>query len=240
MKSAALTDKGLARITNQDYVYCSDAPVGNLPNLYVIADGMGGHKAGDFASSCAVNEFVKYIDKSENEDVARLMKNAIDAANRAVYESAADNPDLEGTGTTLVAATILDTTLFAANVGDSRLYVSNNELKQITRDHSLVEEMINNGGLDKESARINVNKNIITKAVGVSPVLDADFFEVEITEGDKVLLCSDGLTNMVEDSFIQNIIEVGYEPENIVELLVETANTNGGRDNISAILIQTD
>jgi serine/threonine protein phosphatase PrpC len=236
MKSFALTDKGKARSSNQDYVFCADNPIGNLPNLYIVADGMGGHKAGDLASKCAVNEVVKHIKKCTLKEPISILKESIDIANNMILKKSIKNPEYEGMGTTLVAATILDKTMYVANIGDSRLYLVNDKLQQVTKDHSLVEEMVDMGELDKNSARVHVNKNIITKALGVDEELEADYFKVKISDKDIVLLCSDGLTNMVEDTEIYDIVHKGDAPDDMALKLIEAANQNGGKDNISVVI----
>ena len=139
MESFSLTDKGKLRSMNQDYVFASDKPVGKLPNLFVVADGMGGHNAGDEAARCAVTTLLNVIRKSRERNPVRLLRKAIEEANDAVYKEANEHREFLGMGTTLVAATILKSTLYAANVGDSRLYILGEQMNQVTRDHSLVE-----------------------------------------------------------------------------------------------------
>ena len=192
MKTASLSDKGKRRQLNQDVVYSSELPVGNLPNLFMIADGMGGHKAGDYASRYAVDTICQEAEHSPEESPEKILQCAIDKANAGIFELSNGNRDLEGMGTTVVVATIYGNCLKVGNVGDSRLYIVNGKsIRQITTDHSLVEEMIRMGGLDRESARTHPNKNIITRAVGVTHAVLADFYEVQLRVGDIVLLCSD-------------------------------------------------
>lgn len=143
-------------------------------------------------------------------------------------------------GTTLVVATFIDKSLYIANVGDSRLYIVNNEIQQITRDHSLVEEMINLGEIDRRNARTHEKKNIITRAIGVDSEVVADFFEVEYSKGDIILMCSDGLSNMIEDEDMKMIINEGNDVSEIANKLIEVANNNGGKDNISVVLVEPD
>ena len=143
-----------------------------------------------------------------------------------------------GMGTTLVMATCLGKYLEVANVGDSRLYLVNEDIEQITVDHSLVEEMIRMGGIDRESARNHPDKNIITRAIGARDTVEADFFNLELRDGDIILLCSDGLTNMVKDDEIQRILKSGEGLKERAEALVRAANNNGGKDNISVIIIE--
>lgn len=241
MKTASLSDKGKRRQLNQDVVYSSELPVGNLPNLFIIADGMGGHKAGDFASRFAVDTICREVEHSAGRSPEEILQSAINVANTGIFELSNDNRDLEGMGTTVVAAVVYGDCLKVGNVGDSRLYIVNGKnIRQITTDHSLVEEMIRMGGLDRESARTHPNKNIITRAVGVTSAVAADFYEVRLQEGDIILLCSDGLSNMLEDEEIRMIVNAQRDIMEKAEALVRVANLNGGRDNISLILIEPD
>jgi len=237
LKTFSITDIGRRRKVNQDYVYTSEEPVGNLPNLFIVADGMGGHNAGDFAAKLAVETMLKEIEASTEQNTKVVFGRAISAANECVHRMAGENPELEGMGTTVVAATCIGNYLKVANVGDSRLYVVNKEIKQITVDYSLVEEMVRMGGLDRANARNHPDKNIITRAVGVSAGVEADFFTVELKEGDTVLMCSDGLTNMLEDEEIRMLLDGARDMVEKAQELVRAANENGGRDNISVILI---
>lgn len=240
MKAYAITDKGKMRTTNQDYVYASKDPVGNLPNLFIVADGMGGHRAGDLASRYTVETFINDVRNTDEHNPISIIESAIRTANRALMEKANESEEYEGMGTTLVVATVVDKSLYIANVGDSRLYLVNNEIQQITRDHSLVEEMISLGELDKESARLHEKKNIITRAVGADLELIPDFFEVEYSSGDIILMCSDGLSNMIEDNDIKNIVNTGTELSDISHKLIEVANNNGGKDNIAVVLVEPE
>ena len=237
MKAYGKTDVGSLRMMNQDVIFCSCVPVGNLPNLFIVADGMGGHRAGDIASRCAVQTFVAFIEHAEGTNPILLMEEGIQRANETVLQKAESDEALHGMGTTLVAATVTDDLLYVANVGDSRLYLINEEIHQITRDHSYVEDLVSMGQLDKESARLNQKKNIITRAVGAEENVIPDFFETEIHAFDRILLCSDGLSNMVTDEDIRKIVADESSPAEAVEALIAQANRNGGKDNISAILI---
>lgn len=237
MKTFSITDIGQRREMNQDYVYTSEKPVGNLPNLFIVADGMGGHNAGDYASKYTVETIIDVASKSKFTEPIAILDEAIQTANRMLIDRANENPQMKGMGTTVVALTILDSHLVIANVGDSRLYVVNQEIQQITRDHSLVEEMVRLGELDKEIAREHPDKNIITRAIGAVAEVDIDFFEVDVEQGDCILMCSDGLTNMIEDEDIRAIIMSQRDVAEQAEKLVDTANRNGGRDNITVIVI---
>ena len=239
MKAFALTNMGVRRNTNQDYAYVSEQNVGNLPNILIVADGMGGHKAGEVASEQAVNAVLESIRQNNSTDKISIIEEAIAEANKKVLHMATSDEKFKGMGTTLVVATLENDILYVANVGDSRLYlIKDNEIRQITRDHSLVQEMVSMGELDKESAKTHSRKNVITRAIGVDTKIVADFFEVDITSGTKILLCSDGLSNMVDDSQINDIVDeyAGKTLEETVHKLIDAANENGGHDNIAVVL----
>ena len=238
LKTFSITDIGMKRKLNQDYVFTSEIPVGPLANLFMVADGMGGHKAGDYASKHTIRTIVEEIEKSRDTSVVKILEKAIKTANRHIRMKSMENEDLSGMGTTVVAATIKDDRLCVANVGDSRLYVINREIKQITVDHSLVEEMIRMGGIRREQARSHPDKNIITRAIGAEDELEIDFFQVKLEKGDFILMCSDGLTNMIEDEEIRMILQGQRDIVEKAEALVAAANNNGGKDNIAVILIE--
>ena len=240
MKFYAITDIGRKRELNEDYIYTSGQPIGALPNLFIVADGMGGHKAGDYASMHTVDRFVEVIrELGEEHGVQDAINEAVTAANAYIYQRSRENSNLSGMGTTLVLASCIGNEAIVANIGDSRLYLVNDDaMTQITRDHSLVEEMVTLGGIDREMARNHPDKNIITRAVGVKEKVAADFFEVDLTKGDKLLLCSDGLTNMLRDEEIYQIIQNNKELEQAAKALVDAANENGGRDNIAVVLVE--
>lgn len=237
VRSYSLTDKGRVRSSNQDYAFVTERPIGKLPNLFVVADGMGGHQAGDRASSYAVEVFLKGIRESREKNPIRAMRLAVEKANEKVYEEALSRREYQGMGTTLVAATLVRDTLYVVNVGDSRLYLVGSSIRQVTRDHSLVEEMVRTGSLTREEGKKHPDRNIITRAVGVSDMVAVDAFEEKIEAKDVILLCSDGLTNMVEDRQIQQIIRQAKNLQKAAEMLVDTANDNGGRDNITVLLV---
>lgn len=215
-----------------------DPTVGPLPNLLIVADGMGGHQAGDMASRYAAEVIVSHIKRSRERNPIRVLRSAIETANERVLEKAAEDEELSGMGTTVVAATVVENYLYVANVGDSRLYLIRDHIRQITRDHSLVGEMVRAGELSPEQARNHPNKNIITRAVGAGQKLEIDFFDEDLRKGDILLLCSDGLSNMVEDEEIEKIIKSGRELPKIAMDLIERANRNGGKDNIAVVLAQ--
>ncbi len=241
LESFALTDVGRTRKINQDYVFSSEEPVGSLPNLFIVADGMGGHNAGDYASSHATSLVVKYLSESESDEPIRNIRQAIERANDELYKSSQEVAKYKGMGTTFVAATITDGNyLYVANVGDSRLYLVNSDITQITRDHSVVEELVRSGKIGKDEARLHPDKNIITRAVGAVPRLMVDFFDMKLKPGDRILMCTDGLSNMVSDAEIYSVMN-GYESvEEQVHALVDVANKNGGKDNIGVVVIDPD
>lgn len=240
LKTFSITDIGVRRNINQDFVFSSEKPVGRLPNLFIVADGMGGHKAGDFASRQATQTIVECLQNSTQENTVTAIRSAIEQANETVIAKAAESESFEGMGTTVVLATIFDNTMYVANVGDSRLYLEREDLKQITKDHSLVEEMVRMGGIDQEAARYHPKKNVITRAVGGSDEIQIDFFEIQLAPGDVILMCSDGLTNMVEDGEISLILRKQRDVVEMAETLVRTANENGGTDNVSVIIIKKE
>ena len=233
-----MTDIGRKREVNQDYVCATDETIGNLPNLLVVADGMGGHRAGDFASRFTVEVLAEEVQNCKETHPETILGNSIQAANERLLEEAEKDNRLEGMGTTLVAATIMDHVLYFANVGDSRLYLINKEIRQLSKDHSMVEEMVRLGGLTEEEAKHHPDKNIITRAIGVKQKVEPDFFEYRLKGGDIILMCSDGLTNMVDDDEIFQIVKSARDIVEAVESLIQRANENGGSDNIGVVLAQ--
>ena len=238
MKTFSISDIGKNREMNQDYVYTSEKAVGNLPNLFIVADGMGGHKAGEFACKFTVETIVESVRTNEQKEPVRIIEEAIQTANRELIQKARQDETMAGMGTTVVVVTVIGAKAFVANVGDSRMYVIGKEISQITRDHSLVEEMVRMGELAKDAAKDHPDKNIITRAVGAAQDVDVDFFEVELYPQDYILMCSDGLTNMVEDEDIRRIVQSQRDVAERVEKLVETANDHGGQDNITVVVIE--
>ena len=238
MKTFSVTDAGVVREMNQDYYFSSDTAVGNLPNLFIVADGMGGHKAGDYASRYTIERVVASVSRNTGEEPIAIMKEAINKANELLVAESREDESKSGMGTTLVIGTIIGNKLFVANIGDSRLYVVGQNMRQITRDHSLVDEMVRLGEINADEARVHPDKNIITRAVGTSDHVEADFFEVEITADDTILLCTDGLTNMVRDDEILDIIKKYDNAQTATMQLVKEANANGGRDNKTVMIIK--
>lgn len=239
MRIYSATDVGQKRKMNQDYVFASADPVGNLPNLFVVADGMGGHNAGDYASSHAVKTVAEEIRKDADFNPVKVIRHAVECANTEIMSQAQNDETLRGMGTTMVVATIIGNYVYVANVGDSRLYVIDQKIQQVTKDHSLVQEMVRMGELNAEQARNHPDKNIITRALGAERTVDIDFFDLKLETGSVILMCSDGLSNMVEDSQIEQIIsDTDKDLEERGRILISEANRNGGKDNIAIILIE--
>lgn len=237
LKTFSQTDKGKKRMTNQDFVFTSEEPVGNLPNLFILADGMGGYNGGGYASSYTTEVMTELIKTLPDTTPRSIFEKAITRANTEIRKKALESIELDRMGTTVVTCSIFGDVLQAANVGDSRLYIVGDEIRQVTVDHSYVEEMIKVGSLDRESARNHPKKNIITRAVGADDEIYPDFFTVRLKPSEKILMCSDGLSNMLDDSEILTICKSERDLAGMVSKLVEAANNNGGLDNVSVIVI---
>lgn len=239
LKIASLTDPGLVRDLNEDSV-AADADLGYA----ILADGMGGYNAGEVASSMTVNllgDGLKAALQADSPlDPSALLATEITRVNAAVYEASRRQPQYAGMGTTLVTALFHDNRVTVAHVGDSRLYRLRQErLEQITRDHSLLQEQIDSGLLTPEEAKLSANKNLVTRALGIDPTVAAEVHQYEAEPGDIYLLCSDGLNDMVADEEIQLTLSLlGANLELAAQQLVQMANDNGGRDNISVILVR--
>lgn len=240
MKSFGMTDIGKRRKVNQDYLFFSDEPVGCFPNLYIVADGMGGHRAGDKASSYSVTRFVELAKNARKELPFLSMERLLNQVNAELFDMSRREEEYAGMGTTFVAATVVDNVVYVMNVGDSRLYYYDGTLKQVTMDHSLVEELVRAGELDRAESRNHPQKNIITKAVGVADTVSPDFFMLDIAEGQKILLCSDGLSNMVDDEKLEEIMAEPGEIDELAKKCVDEALFYGGLDNIAVVIAQCE
>ncbi len=238
LKAWGMKDIGKCREINQDYIFVSEKPLGNLPNLFLVADGMGGHKAGDLASEYTVAKVEEAVRSSRQTIPYQILKGAFQYANQRLLEKAEESENYAGMGTTLVAATVKDDMVYIVNVGDSRLYKIGERMEQITEDHSLVEEMVRMGEISKEEARNHPDKHIITKAIGAAETVEPDYFDTDLEKGECLLLCSDGLTNMVSDQQIREIVDLRTDLESCAKELIRVANHNGGKDNISVVLIE--
>lgn len=243
-----LTDVGRVREHNEDNIG-SDPDIG----LWVLADGMGGYNAGEVASGIAVKTTIDLVTEAcGREDRGAIepetgfmrqtitLRDAIMRANKIIHQTAQTQPQCEGMGTTLVACLFFDNRISVAHVGDSRLYrMRDNRFEQITLDHSLLQELVDRGYYSQEEAQRSTNRNYVTRALGVEPQVDVEVQEVEVRKGDYFLLCSDGLPDMVEDEDIHLTINTfNMNVETIGEQLIKLTNDNGGRDNVSIIVVR--
>lgn len=239
MQVFAKTDKGKVRSINQDAFYINTLSDGAV--LAVVCDGMGGANAGDIASKTAVEIISQYVLNAYNSsmtsyDITRLIDNAISSANLEVFTLSQKDEQLKGMGTTAVVAVVREAQAIICNVGDSRAYIVNDNLVQLTRDHSVVQSLVESGKLSPEEARIHPEKNVITRALGVEENVLSDSYCVDLGENDKILLCTDGLSNYATRDSILRIVNDNAS-DKIADLLVKEANQNGGRDNITAAVI---
>lgn len=229
MLIGAKTDRGRVREQNED-------TYGYRDSLFVVADGMGGHRAGEIASAIAVEAILSVDFRKE---VYSSLKDAVLKANQAILDEVAACPDRIGMGTTVALLYLDDSRAYFTHIGDSRIYLlSKGSLIQLTDDHSLVAELVRNGGLTLEEAKIHPQRNILTRALGTETELEIDVNSVPTHKGDKFLLCSDGLTGMLDEVLIKDFLSQEEKPERIVENLVDAANQRGGNDNITVILIE--
>ena len=237
-----LTDKGIVRRENQDSCAYETIPERGLA-WGVVCDGMGGAKAGDIASKLAVETFRTHLEDLRGPDLpgetGKLLLAAAEDANRVVYHKASTDDACIGMGTTLVGLILQGETLEVVNVGDSRAYLIRPDgIRRITRDHSVVEDLIANGDLTPEQARRHPQKNLITRALGTSPRVKADLFQETVAPGDALLLCSDGLINEVTDQEIQKEVLDGGSPQEICQRLVARPLDHGAPDNVTVVLFQ--
>jgi serine/threonine protein phosphatase PrpC len=242
LEVAELTDVGRLRPHNEDYVkHHIPSDSGQLDAkgaIFVLADGMGGHQAGEVASKGAVELVIQQYYGDTSHDVGTSLVRAFRAANQRIYSQAQADPSKSGMGTTLVAAVLLEHKVYLANVGDSRAYLINHEgIAQISEDHSWVEEQVRAGLLSPEQAQRHPQRNLLTRALGSKPAVEVDLFEGDLNEGDTLLLCSDGLTGRVEDAEIAAIVREHSSTE-AARLLVAQANERGGNDNISVMIVR--
>lgn len=234
------SDIGKLRENNEDSIFVQNSDIGCLKNVFIVADGMGGHKSGEVASSNAVRFFCEFIkNTNESKEILDTIVEGVGYANKKVKELSETSDAYTNMGTTFLVASIYDDKLYIAHVGDSRLYiVRNNEIKQITTDHTYVMDMVKSGVITKEEAKVHPDRNIITRALGVDKNLSIDGIFNKIYNDDIIIMCSDGLYEMLEDDKILNIAQItSLSLEKKAEKLIENANLFGGRDNISVILI---
>ena len=248
LEIASCTDPGMVRSHNEDSI-AADAANG----LVVLADGMGGYNAGEVASGMATTVIITEmqqiltaarpydIDQRNNQEIAtRLVREQVLKANTSIYQAAQSQPQYAGMGTTLVTCLFFDNRILVAHLGDSRLYMlRDGKFSQVTRDHSLLQEQIDSGIITAEQAKKAAHKNLVTKALGIDPSVEPEIHEYPTKPGDIYLLCSDGLCDMVEDDDIGMTLQaLGANLKLAAQQLVQMANDNGGRDNVSVILVR--
>ncbi len=235
------SDIGRHRLKNEDSMMVSNSPIGKLSNVYAIADGMGGHKAGNVASTVAIECFEEYIEAAVNKDdeILDILIGGINHANNIVYNMTLENDDYSNMGTTFLACTVEGKNAYIAHVGDCRLYkISKGAITQITNDHSFVAELVRTGIITEAEAEVHPERSSITRAVGAEPTVIADGIICSVAEGDKIVMCSDGLTNMVKNPEILKIAnDDALTIEQRIDKLINMANENGGYDNITVIII---
>ena len=239
MKIYSKIDKGIVRNSNQDAYFAGE--ISQEVTFAVVCDGMGGAKAGNVASTAAVKSISEYIANSYRsnmslDEITKMLRNAIISANIEIYDMAAQNEQLQGMGTTVVAAVVRNGNVVVANVGDSRVYLVDDNITQLTTDHSIVQTLIESGKITAEDAKVHPRKNVITRALGAESDVAVDIAEYNLSENNTLLLCTDGLTNFVSEedilkTFKENDISV------VSEKLVELANEGGGGDNITAVTL---
>jgi protein phosphatase len=240
------TDTGKVREHNEDTI-AFDAEIG----LLVLADGMGGYNAGEVASGIAVKTIVNLVKEAVSREDMRvddsnsgmsrptiILRDAIHRANKIIYQTARTQPQCEGMGTTIVSALFFDNKIAIAHVGDSRMYrLRNDKFEQVTMDHSLLQELVDRGFYSAEEAQRAANKNYVTRALGVEPNVEVEIREVPVEKGDFYVLCSDGLSDMVEDDDIHlTLTTFGDNLDTVAKQLIQLSNDNGGRDNVSVVM----
>ena len=241
MQSWGLTDQGCVRSQNQDAYQIVQLDRNSL--LCVVCDGMGGAKSGNIASSLAVDVFVQEVRRfwmanSTQEKIDQMLQSAVKLANFTVYDQAQQFEEFDGMGTTLVAVLIRGRKVTVVNVGDSRAYLANEDgIRQITRDHSLVQMMVDRGDLTPEAAKSYPGKNYITQAVGTETIVLCDLYHLDVAKGDYLLLCSDGLSNLLDDQEILFEVAHGQEKEKCCQRLLDIAKKRGAPDNVTSVLV---
>jgi protein phosphatase len=238
MKYFGATDIGKVRETNEDCFHAED-------NLFIVADGMGGHQAGEVASSLSVKSFLEYlkentrdIKKLNSKSVSKILKDAVIAANSEVFKESVSNPDCFGMGTTFTACLVETSTAHIIHVGDSRAYLTrDSKIELITSDHTFVGEMLKRGEITYEDTFDHPQRNYLTNVLGVADEVMSDYHQIKVGKGDRLILCTDGLNSMLKDEMIFEISEKSNGPQDSVNALIRQANKLGGRDNISVVII---
>ncbi len=236
------TDIGCVRELNEDSFSIGGFKGDTVPGYCVLADGMGGHNAGEVASQTAVDVISEALSdflKNSQKEVPMLLDGVIKSANDKIFKAACEDEAKSGMGTTAVIACVFENEMYIANIGDSRAYaLRGDEFYQITKDHSMVAEMVTNGTITSEEARVHPQKNVITRALGTDEKAKADIFEYEYQKGDILLMCSDGLSGMVTDDDIKSVLKSGDSAKECTEKLISLAKENGGKDNITVICLK--
>ena len=241
MRVLAKSDKGLIRDQNEDYYYISDE--NQKISLYMLADGMGGYEGGEIASRLAIDAARKYIEthfeeiQHDKESLQKLIKDAMDYANTVVYDIAKDSEELKSMGTTLEVCLIYNNRAYIGHIGDSRIYrIRKDFIRKLTTDHSYVETLVKDGTITKEEAKHHPKKNMLMKALGCSEILEPDISVKNFQKDDILVMTSDGLTNMVEESKIYEVITNNFDSSD--QMLIDLANQAGGIDNITVVIIK--
>ncbi|MDQ0285777.1 protein phosphatase [Desulfofundulus luciae] len=238
MKWSQASDAGLVRRVNEDSL-CVEPGLG----LFAVADGMGGHQAGEIASRMAIAELVRFLKAHHPlpDDPGTILVQGVQEANRLVYQLSSSSAGYRGMGTTLTAALVIKDYLYLAHVGDSRIYLlREGKMHQLTEDHSLVQELVRLGGLSEEQARCHPQRNVLTRALGIEPRVEVDGGRVKLQPGDKVLLCTDGLTVHLSPQEIGTLVEKNPDLNRAVNKLLQAALKRGGSDNITVILMAVE
>ncbi|MFD3156509.1 Stp1/IreP family PP2C-type Ser/Thr phosphatase [Haloimpatiens sp. FM7330] len=232
-----LSDIGNNRKKNEDYI---GAYEDNKKRAYVVADGIGGHNAGEIASKLAVEKILESIKRyDEIDDLKQCLIEAVQYANTEIFHLACQNNEYRGMGTTITTCLVVKNKMVVANVGDSRCYVvKGNEMLRITKDHSLVQQLLDSGEISKEEAAIHPNRNVITRALGTKFSVKVDIFELSLCKGQKVILCTDGLTKELNENEIYSIIKQYKNNQVICEQMVKESKEKGAKDNISVVLFE--
>lgn len=238
LKYGIRTDRGLKRQLNEDNCNVLVGYSG-VPPCFVIADGMGGHRCGDVASKQAVDSVCNHLLKAdwETEEISELLKRIIADVNKELYQFSLLDESTQGMGTTLIITVFKNRKLYIGHVGDSRVYlIRGNSIQKMTCDHSFIEELVKNGTITKDEAINHPKRNVITRAVGYEHDLQVDTYEIDVLENDEVLVCTDGLTNMLSEEEILEIITKAEDPQSACDTLIQNANNKGGEDNITVIV----
>ncbi len=243
MRFCSITDRGQLREINEDSCYSKNI---NEYTLLVLADGMGGHRGGETASSKAIEVIASMLEENLSSkmlpgQIMLLISEALENANREILALSKSDPSLVGMGTTCDICLVFKNTAYIAHIGDSRVYKISDKktsIKKLTKDHSLVEYMIETGAITREEAINHPQKNIILRALGSEEEMNADIFHEKLSPGDVLLMCSDGLTNMVSEETVLNTVSSEKKPENCAKKLVKLANAAGGRDNITVVVAE--